>query len=188
MVSGIEMNARGVLEVGDVSRDSCTSIVSSMSSRAGWKSSDGLEVHDERADVVEEVDANPIRESTVQGPLTQVLSNFDEGIRIGKLASNRSGSIEWSRLPHSQGLKNFELIRCQTSEGNGSDNLCAEEDLLKSCSCSFCLKAAHMWSDLHYQDIKGRIAAVGKSRKEAGTLVQKTGTAKDVNHVPGKLK
>lgn len=28
-------------------------------------------------------------------------------------------------------------------------------------------------------------SAVGKSRKEAGTLVQKTGPAKDVNHVPG---
>ncbi|KAF8019073.1 hypothetical protein BT93_H3826 [Corymbia citriodora subsp. variegata] len=184
-VLGIEMNARSVMEVGDASRDSCTSIVSSMSSLAGGKSSDGLKVRDEHADVVKEVDVDPTRGSTAQGPVTQVLSNCDEGLRIGKLASNTSGSIEWSRLPNSQGLKHFELIRCQSSEGNGPDNLSAEEDPLKSCSCSFCLKAAHMWSDLHYQDIKGRIAAVSKSQKEASSLVQKTDTAKDVIHVPG---
>ncbi|XP_039156226.1 uncharacterized protein LOC104415807 [Eucalyptus grandis] len=150
-VSGIEMNAQSVVEVGDASRDSCTSIVSTMSIQAGGQSSDGLK----------------------RGP------------QNGKLASNASGSIEWSRLPNSQGLKNFELIRCQTSEGNGRDNLCAEEDPLKSCCCSFCLKAAHMWSDLHYQDIKGRITAVSKSRKEASSLAQKIGTVKDVIHVPG---
>lgn len=184
-VSGIEMNAQSVVEVGDASRDSCTSIVSTMSIQAGGQSSDGLKVRDDSADVVKEVDVDPIRESTAQGPVTQVVSNCDEGLRIGKLASNASGSIEWSRLPNSQGLKNFELIRCQTSEGNGRDNLCAEEDPLKSCCCSFCLKAAHMWSDLHYQDIKGRITAVSKSRKEASSLAQKIGTVKDVIHVPG---
>ncbi|XP_030527548.1 uncharacterized protein LOC115738895 isoform X2 [Rhodamnia argentea] len=183
-VLGIEMNARSVLEVADASRDSCTSIVSTLSSQVGEKSSEGIKVRNEHADVVKEVYVDPIRESSAQGPITQVLSNCDEGLRIGKLASNSSGSIEWSRLPNSQGLKNFELIRCQTLEGNGCDNLCAEEDLLKSCSCSFCLKAAYMWSDLHYQDIKGRIS-VSKSRKEANTLVQKTAMAKDVIHVSG---
>lgn len=184
-VSRIEMNARSVLEVADASRDSCTSIVSTLSSQVGEKSSEGIKARDERADVVMEADVDPIRESAAQGPVTQVLSNCDEGLRIGKLASNSYGSIEWSRLPNSQGLKNFELTRCQTLEGNGCDNFCAEADLLKSCSCSFCLKAAHIWSDLHYQDIKGRISAVSKSRKEANTLVQKTATAKDVIHVSG---
>ncbi|KAI3431077.1 uncharacterized protein J3R85_007994 [Psidium guajava] len=184
-VSRIEMNARSVLEVADASRDSCTSIVSTPSSQVGEKSSEGIKVCDEHADVVMEADVDPMRESTAQGPVTQVLSNCDEGLRIGKLASNSYGSIEWSRLPDSQGLNNFELTRCQNLEGNGCDNLCAEEDLLKSCSCSFCLKAAHMWSDLHYQDIKGRISAVSKSQKEANTLVQKTAMAKDVIHVSG---
>ncbi|KFK38535.1 hypothetical protein AALP_AA3G126600 [Arabis alpina] len=33
-------------------------------------------------------------------------------------------------------------------------------DLLRSCSSSFCLKAAYIWSDLHYQSIKGHLSAI----------------------------
>ncbi|XVF61666.1 hypothetical protein PTKIN_Ptkin08bG0148700 [Pterospermum kingtungense] len=71
---------------------------------------------------------------------------------VGRLASSEGGCIEWSRLPKSssQSSRSFGLERCV--------NLNPDVDRLKACSCSFCLKAAYIWSDLHYQDIKGRIA------------------------------
>lgn len=44
------------------------------------------------------------------------------------------------------------------------------DDTTKSCACSFCLKAAFMWTDLHYQDTRGRLAALKKSIKFARLL------------------
>ncbi|KAJ4878624.1 Uncharacterized protein Rs2_43642 [Raphanus sativus] len=49
------------------------------------------------------------------------------------------------------------------------------DDELRSCSCSFCLKAAYIWSDLNYQDIKGRLSVLKKSQKEATSLIQRNG-------------
>ncbi|KAG2316881.1 hypothetical protein Bca52824_020003 [Brassica carinata] len=49
------------------------------------------------------------------------------------------------------------------------------DDELRSCSCSFCLKAAYIWSDLNYQDIKGRLSVLKKSQKETSTLIQRNG-------------
>ncbi|KAM3243628.1 hypothetical protein ACQJBY_055524 [Aegilops geniculata] len=43
----------------------------------------------------------------------------------------------------------------------------------KSCTCSFCLKAAYMWTDLHYQDARSRLGALKKSIKFARTLEAK---------------
>ncbi|XP_039126511.1 uncharacterized protein LOC120262462 isoform X2 [Dioscorea cayenensis subsp. rotundata] len=42
-----------------------------------------------------------------------------------------------------------------------------------SCSCSFCLKAAYMWMDLHYQDARGRLSALKKSRRYAKSIDQR---------------
>ncbi|KAJ0988389.1 hypothetical protein J5N97_006745 [Dioscorea zingiberensis] len=42
-----------------------------------------------------------------------------------------------------------------------------------TCSCSFCLKAAYMWMDLHYQDARGRLSALKKSRRYAKSLDQR---------------
>ncbi|CAF1716865.1 unnamed protein product [Brassica oleracea var. botrytis] len=47
------------------------------------------------------------------------------------------------------------------------------DDELRSCSCSFCLKAAYIWSDLNYQDIKGRLSVLKKSQKETSSLIQR---------------
>jgi len=44
----------------------------------------------------------------------------------------------------------------------------------KSCACSFCLKAASMWTDLHYQDARSRLAVLKKSIKFARSLEAKS--------------
>ncbi|KAL6912121.1 hypothetical protein ACP4OV_000926 [Aristida adscensionis] len=43
----------------------------------------------------------------------------------------------------------------------------------KSCACSFCLKAAFMWTDLHYQDARSRLSVLKKSIKFARSLEAK---------------
>ncbi|TVU28557.1 hypothetical protein EJB05_20079 [Eragrostis curvula] len=44
----------------------------------------------------------------------------------------------------------------------------------KSCACSFCTKAAFMWTDLHYQDARSRLSVLKKSIKRARSLESKT--------------
>ncbi|MQM13816.1 hypothetical protein Taro_046742 [Colocasia esculenta] len=47
-----------------------------------------------------------------------------------------------------------------------------EEDMVlgKACSCSFCLKAAYLWTDILYQDFKGRLSEINRSRRDARFL------------------
>ncbi|KQK01875.1 uncharacterized protein LOC100826138 [Brachypodium distachyon] len=55
------------------------------------------------------------------------------------------------------------------------DGLLAESGVAtKSCACSFCLKAAFMWADLHYQDARSRLGALKKSIKLARSLGAKS--------------
>ncbi|CAA7027157.1 unnamed protein product [Microthlaspi erraticum] len=74
-----------------------------------------------------------------------------------------------------QNLRSFEMSRCSNVNKEEEEHVNQDvgDDLLKSCSCSFCLKAAYIWSDLHYQDIKGRLSALKKSQKMAGSLIQR---------------
>ncbi|KAJ1281087.1 hypothetical protein BS78_04G281400 [Paspalum vaginatum] len=44
----------------------------------------------------------------------------------------------------------------------------------KSCACSFCLKAAFMLTDLHYQDARSRLSVLKKSIKFARSLETKS--------------
>lgn len=120
---------------------------------------------------------NPV----VQGLVGGASTSDDIVSGVGRLASDKCGSVEWSRLPNSQGLKSFELEKCTTLKGDVCANLNAGADMLKACSCSFCLKAAYIWSDLYYQDIKGRQSALKKSQKEAGILVNKYSRGKQTD-------
>ncbi|KAL7599139.1 hypothetical protein Lser_V15G22389 [Lactuca serriola] len=78
---------------------------------------------------------------------------------------NKGDYLDFSRVLDSQESRSSCLERSMEQKGG--------MDSIKACSCSFCMKVAYMWSDLHYQDIKGRIAAIKKSQKEAGILVER---------------
>ncbi|XP_077224661.1 uncharacterized protein LOC143857976 [Tasmannia lanceolata] len=88
---------------------------------------------------------------------------------------NKSSFIGQSRTSGSQGCKLFNLEKDVeenvTLNGEGEFNTNDSLDMDKACSCSFCLKAAYLWSDLHYQDTHGRLAALEKSRKKVKLLV-----------------
>ncbi|CAK9320604.1 unnamed protein product [Citrullus colocynthis] len=114
-----------------------------------------------------------------------VLSNDEKDIGIGRIGPSNHDSSECSRLPISEGSKSLALERCSGLKTDSCANLDMYGDLLKTCSCSFCLKASYIWSDLHYQDIKGRISALKKSQKDASILAQKSSKEKETYHDQG---
>ncbi|XP_004504057.1 uncharacterized protein [Cicer arietinum] len=71
------------------------------------------------------------------------------------------------------------LERCVNSDASAGVGV----DLIKNCTCSFCSKAAYIWSDLHYQDVKGRLTALRKSQKEARLVVQKFSGINDTHTI-----
>ncbi|XP_009131142.1 uncharacterized protein LOC103855851 [Brassica rapa] len=97
----------------------------------------------------------------------------DEGLALSLLSSS-DAEIK-KELGSCQNLRSFEMSRCSNvgKEERVNVNMGDDDDLIKSCSCSFCLKAAYIWSDLHYQDIKGRLSALKKSQKVASGLIQR---------------
>lgn len=55
----------------------------------------------------------------------------------------------------------------------------------KSCACSFCLKAAFMWMDLHYQDARSRLSVLKKNIKFARLLEEKSRGSEYAANVAG---
>ncbi|XP_014507359.1 uncharacterized protein LOC106767054 isoform X1 [Vigna radiata var. radiata] len=69
---------------------------------------------------------------------------------------------------------NFRGLKpCSGHKDDGASNPVTDAADIKSCTCSLCSKAAYIWSDLHYQDAKGRLSAIKKSQKEAKLIIQK---------------
>ncbi|KAG2327134.1 hypothetical protein Bca52824_009862 [Brassica carinata] len=97
-------------------------------------------------------------------------SNCESNGRLAMVASEGTGLLPSSES--SETIKPFNMSsRCSAVDTHDMD----ADDELKSCSCSFCLKAAYIWSDLHYQDIKGRLSVLKKSQKEASSLIRRNG-------------
>lgn len=115
----------------------------------------------------ERSDSAVVAENASKEKVENSLVMDDDG-GLENLDSGKDEYLDCSRLPESQESR-CGLERCIGQKGDGFSNMCM--DLIKACPCSFCMKAAYIWSDLHYQDIKGRIAAIKKSQKEASILV-----------------
>ncbi|KAJ7945384.1 DNA-directed RNA polymerase subunit beta [Quillaja saponaria] len=164
-------------EIGNAAKDSCLSSVLVPTCSGSYKENcSGL---GEKSQSDENILTSGVTEgrSLIKGLVTHAQGNDD--MDRGKLTSSKFGAIEWSRLPVSNSSKFPGLERCVGLKDDGSENPFAGADDLKNCSCTFCLKAAYIWSDLHYQDIKGRISALKRSRKEASVLIQKFSEGKE---------
>ncbi|XAR73359.1 hypothetical protein NMG60_11007305 [Bertholletia excelsa] len=135
-----------------------------------------------------------------EGVTSEVISQGDElgaqvcrtdctDIGADNFAFRKYDSVESSKPPESQGSGSFKLEKCTGLKGDRISNSSADVSLIKACSCSFCIKAAYIWSDLHYQDIKGRIAALKKSQKEANIMVERSCRDKGIDkHGQGKYQ
>lgn len=125
-------------------------------------------------------DGDVMKDSCISTQLTQNTSKekvensleMDDGddTCVDNLCSGKDEFLDYSKLPESQESR-CGLERCNGQKGDGFSSMCM--DSIKACPCSFCMKAAYLWSDLHYQDMKGRIAAIKKSQKDASILVHK---------------
>lgn len=162
-------------EVGNASRDSCPSS-GSMPTGSEPSESEGYNFGEKCQDD-DQIIASDV---TQKGPSLGSCGNDGKGAPVVDMP-NRYGSVDFSRFAESQGSKSFELGRCTGLKNDACSNLNVDANMLKACSCPFCLKAAYIWSDLHYQDIKGRIAALKKSQKEASILVQRSCRAKETD-------
>ncbi|EOA21091.1 hypothetical protein CARUB_v10001431mg [Capsella rubella] len=98
-----------------------------------------------------------------------------EGLALSVFTGNAERQNPGEDLPNCRNLRSFEMSRCSNVKRKEHVDQNMGDDLLKSCSCSFCLKAAYIWSDLHYQDTKGRLSALKKSQKKASNLIQRNG-------------
>ncbi|KAL5555999.1 hypothetical protein UlMin_038235 [Ulmus minor] len=167
---------QSVLEVANATRDGCLSGVSmATSSQLRSKECSGFGGN---------CPSDAAHRNLIHEGLVTNCKNSEEALASEKLGEKKCGSTEWPRLPR-QGSKFHELGRCATLKNDGVN----AGDLLKNCSCSFCMKAAYIWSDLQYQDIKGRITASKKSQKEAHTLLQNTCVRADTDiHSRGNPK
>ncbi|AED91495.1 DNA-directed RNA polymerase subunit beta [Arabidopsis thaliana] len=98
-----------------------------------------------------------------------------EGLALSLLTSDtesRNLLKTGKELSDCQNLRSFEMSRCSNVKNKEHVNLNTGDDLLRSCCCSFCLTASYIWSDLNYQDSKGRLSAMKKSQKAASNLIQ----------------
>lgn len=136
------LSDRGVhsfMEVGDASRDSLSS--GSIPTCSGLWKKDYYGAGENCLDDEERNDSDVTQSNLFnEGLATLVWKNSENSLGVGKLAATNCGSIEWSKLPKSQGSKFPELGKCTALKGEGFRDMNIGEDLLKTCSCSFCLK------------------------------------------------
>lgn len=112
--------------------------------------------------------------SQTEESVPEICGKDMEGIPVGNLTTGKHGMVELSAEHDLHVPASFKLEKCKGLMGDSCSNSSAGIDLLKSCSCSFCVKAAYIWSDLHYQDIRGRISALKKSQREANIMRERS--------------
>ncbi|KAM6563788.1 hypothetical protein CsatB_023786 [Cannabis sativa] len=176
-LDGGKINQSVAAQDCEATRDSSLSSISIATGSGFWNKdcSGGVTSNYQDDDLRDDSDATKTKSDGAHVPVVTVCKNSKEDCGADKQASTKPNPNEWSKL-FMQSVKPRELGRCSTLKGDGSGDTDVNEELLKSCSCSFCLKAAYIWADLQYQDIKGRISAIKKSQKEANTLVNKSFT------------
>ncbi|XP_042513459.1 uncharacterized protein LOC122088311 [Macadamia integrifolia] len=118
-----------------------------------------------KADVGRDATGSILEKNVVDA---HVCGDVSELMDCGNLTSTKSN------LTGSSSSKFSEPEICASSGNADDSNANHGVDMLKDCSCSFCLKAAYIWSDLHFQDVKGRIAALKKSRQEVKICVDRS--------------
>lgn len=159
-----------VVEVEEATGDSCSS-ATLLPIATG--TSDGIKEEFDKDDEHGTLNVVDICSQTGES-VAEICGKDIEGIPVGSFNMGKLGMGEFPAGPESHVPGSFKLEKCKGLKSGSCSNSSAGIDLLKSCSCSFCVKAAYIWSDLHYQDIKGRIGALKKSQREASIMREKS--------------
>ncbi|VVB18088.1 unnamed protein product [Arabis nemorensis] len=188
--SGVKFSKRLCLVVDDLVKESTRTSDTNEGSSSDDKNSSG-DGDSENFDVKESQGETNAVENGVQHSkgeedgkdsvveLSQRECEKDSSMTVFASQTDATTGEELAMTVNSQPSNSFSISRCSTVGGMGIVNHDMEaDDELRSCSCSFCLKAAYIWSDLHYQDIKSRLSVLKKSQKEANSLIQRNGKEK----------
>lgn len=126
-------NTRNVMVGSDIAKDSCTSSrLMPVSPRTLREKSFGFGEkcpHDEGR-----LSAGVSQDR----PTDDTSENDDRDQGLVNLGSSKCGAMEWPTISGSQGSKFPGLERCAGLKGNGGETTTGDEDILKTCSCSFC--------------------------------------------------
>ncbi|TKY60302.1 hypothetical protein E2542_SST17399 [Spatholobus suberectus] len=107
-------------------------------------------------------------------PTDRAVESGDKDVcGVDNLGSPKCGNVTLPIISASLDSNFLGLKPCSGHKGDGGANSATDAADLKSCTCSFCSKAAYIWSDLHYQDAKGRLSAIKRSQKEVKMIIQK---------------
>ncbi|KAF9610325.1 hypothetical protein IFM89_021995, partial [Coptis chinensis] len=119
-----------------------------------------------------------VTQTTIGGDMVKKVATDVGGISENDLDSCDLSSVKSDDSTEcyisTQGSKAGESEICTNFNADGSSITNMDMDSLKTCACSFCLKAAYIWSDIHYQDTKGRISALKKSRKAVRSVIERS--------------
>ncbi|XP_073289136.1 uncharacterized protein [Primulina huaijiensis] len=100
--------------------------------------------------------------------------NEVEGHNADNFITSQFDAINCAVFPDSQESRIFGDEKSSDSKNKKYPSMGGGVDAIKTCSCSFCTKAAYIWLDLNYQDIRGRVSAMRKSQKEASILAERS--------------
>lgn len=113
-------------------------------------------------------------------PTDRAVESGDKNVcAVDNLGSPKCGTVQMATISASHDSQFLGLKPCSVHKGDGGANSATDAVDIKSCTCNFCSKAAYIWSDLHYQDAKGRLSAIKKSQKEVKTIIQKISGLED---------
>ncbi|KAK3155308.1 hypothetical protein QOZ80_2BG0201570 [Eleusine coracana subsp. coracana] len=106
--------------------------------------------------------------------------HFGSSELVSKTGANDGECLTQEEIAGSSGsqkpLSSSDFMMCGNMPGSNVQptsmmtNGLEEPVAAKSCACSFCTKAAFMWTDLHYQDARSRLSVLKKSIKRARSL------------------
>uniref|UniRef100_A0A7N1A7B3 Uncharacterized protein n=1 Tax=Kalanchoe fedtschenkoi TaxID=63787 RepID=A0A7N1A7B3_KALFE len=134
VVEGME-SGHNVVDLDDVSRDSyCSMPLVPIGSESCNRDSSSEEILQE----------NVVRAALSGSPHETSLPGYcvggDKDVTVAFSNLDQSESSESAKLVKPSGVQSFELERCTTFKGDINSNISFAADMLKTCSCSFCLK------------------------------------------------
>ncbi|RLM80468.1 uncharacterized protein C2845_PM12G27310 [Panicum miliaceum] len=181
-VQHISAKAAGLLskEIGDL-RDRSASIDSfDLSDKDQDSSLDSEGEYDEDDD---EMDGELLGHFSSSELANKTAANDGECLTQEEIVGSSGNQKPMSSLDFMTGgdMQSSSVSHASARTG-GSEEVVAT----KSCACFFCLKAAFMWTDLHYQDSRSRLSVLKKSIKFARSLEAKKGKGNEyAANVPG---
>ncbi|XP_031491513.1 uncharacterized protein LOC116258487 [Nymphaea colorata] len=117
-----------------------------------------------------------IQETFVKGSEEVHAANGDSCVESSDASAMRKAADVSGTILNESGFQEdmgcSSQVRSSWTEVSGHDRFHMDKsDTAQNCSCSFCCKAAYIWSDLNYHDVRGRLSVLKKSIGNVASLL-----------------